>query len=118
MPRELIQETLTIQKAAVLAIKAKEEGFTGIIGQHLAIPVTCHPRLFSKVPNHDSYEFLSYVQNKDAALVDARRMEVFWDLYTGLNPKADVQHSPLLCSDLGGLPPACKISPLPVYLRQ
>lgn len=87
---------------------ARDEGVTGIVAQHLAIPVTCHPKLFSKIPNGENLELLSYVQNHDAALVDAHRMEVFWDLYTGLDPGVDFRHSPLLCEDLKGLPPTCK----------
>ncbi|PGH28273.1 hypothetical protein AJ80_00164 [Polytolypa hystricis UAMH7299] len=91
--------------AAVVSIMARDAGLSGIIGQHLAIPVTCHPKLFSHVPDRDSFELLSWVQNHDAALVDARRMEVFWDLYLGLDLAPDPRHSPLLCKQLKGLPP-------------
>ena len=64
--------------------------------------------LFNQVPRKDDFELLSYKQNYDAPMVDALRMEIFWDLYVGLKPSPDVLHSPLLCADLKGLPPACE----------
>lgn len=87
---------------------ARDLHLTGLLGMHLAIPVTCHPKLFHDVPNREEVELLSWVQNHHAPLVDARRMEVFWDLYIGLNPKPDIRHSPLLCGGLHGLPPTSK----------
>jgi hypothetical protein len=100
------------EKAACIAIKAKQEGFTGIVAQSLVFPVTCHPKFFSQVPNKEKYELLSYVQNHDAAIVNTLRMEFFWDCYLGTDPKPDTNHSPLLSQikDLEGLPPTCRCS--------
>ncbi|KAK6214630.1 hypothetical protein LQW54_004138 [Pestalotiopsis sp. IQ-011] len=91
--------------AACLAIKARDEGLTGIVAQSLVFPVTCHPKFFSQVPN---YELLSWSQNHDSGLLDSYRMEWFWDQYLGTDPKPDPGHSPLLhqLKDLQGLPPA------------
>ncbi|ROT35094.1 hypothetical protein SODALDRAFT_346625 [Sodiomyces alkalinus F11] len=92
--------------SAALSIVARNDGITGIVAQHLSIPVTCHPALFDKVPDAEKYELLSYIQNKDADLVNAAQMEFFWDCYTGKDTKLDVLHSPLLSRNLSGLPPA------------
>ena len=97
---------LTGYKAAILSIKARNEGLSGIVGQILSIPVTCHPKYFGSVPKKERYELLSYVQNAKAPLVDTPRMEFFWDCYVGKNPGPDEFHSPLLCTNLHGLPPA------------
>ncbi len=95
-----------VTQAAALAIKARDAGLTGIIGQHLSIPVTCHPRFFPVAQLiHGPLELLSWQQNRDAPLVDAVRMETFWDLYVGTEPGPDPLHSPLLCRDLRALPP-------------
>lgn len=80
---------------------------TGIIGQILNYPVTCHPKFFDAV--NDKYELGSYQQNHDASVVDVQKMEFFWDVYTS-DPKPDPYHSPLLSKDLSRLPPACKLS--------
>ncbi|KIW84618.1 hypothetical protein Z517_00006 [Fonsecaea pedrosoi CBS 271.37] len=87
--------------AAVLALKARDEGVTGIIGQILNIPVTCHPDLFPS----DKYEGGSYQQNKDASIIDAPKMRWFWDQYLP-DVQPDPYASPLLAKDLSNLPPA------------
>ncbi|ORY68930.1 esterase/lipase/thioesterase [Pseudomassariella vexata] len=94
--------------AAVLAIRARDEGLTGIVAQILAVPVTCHPKLFSQVPNAEKYELLSYEQNHNAGVIDTVRMEFVWDCYVGTNPESDPRHSPLLneIPALKRLPPA------------
>ncbi|KAB5580229.1 Alpha/Beta hydrolase protein [Coniochaeta sp. 2T2.1] len=93
--------------AAALAIMARDAGLTGIIGQHLSIPVTCHPKFFEETNSiRGPLELLSWQQNRSAPLVDAVRMETFWDLYVGTEPGPDPLHSPLLCSNLKGLPKA------------
>lgn len=61
-------------QAAVMALKARNEGVSGIIGQILNTPVTCHPELFPK----DKYEYTSWEQNKDASVLDDYRMTWFW----------------------------------------
>src|SRR5688572_21584020 len=88
-------------QAAALAIMARDAGLPGIIGQHLSIPVTCHPKFFPEAERvHGPLELLSWEQNGNAPLVDAVRMEAFWNLYVGTEPEPDPLHSPLLCRDL------------------
>lgn len=65
---------LTSHEAAALALRARDEGLEGIIGQVLNIPATCHPRHFPV----SKYEFGSYKQNADAPIVSASRMDWFW----------------------------------------
>lgn len=79
---------------------ARDSNVTGVIGQVLNIPVTCHPKFFPT-----KYENFSYAQNKDSSVVDASRMNWFWDQYMP-NPKPDAYASPLLTTNLCGLPPA------------
>lgn len=78
---------------------------SGIIGQVLNIPVTCHPDLFPR----DRYEYGSYEQNKDASVVDAPKMNWFWEQYM---PKIEpeVYAHPLLAKSHAGLPPARELS--------
>ena len=88
-------------QSAVLSQKARDEGFSGIIGQILNIPVTCHPKNFPS----DKYEYGSYQQNKDASVVDGPKMDWFWDQYLP-DAEPEIYASPLLAKDLSGLPPA------------
>jgi acetyl esterase/lipase len=83
----------------------RDNGVTGVIGQILNIPVTCHPKLFPS----DKYEYGSYQQNKDASIVDAPKMEWFWNQYLP-NADPEVYASPLLAEDFTNLPPACKLN--------
>ena len=55
-------------KTAALALRARDEGLTGILGQVMNMPVTCHPHHFPK----DKYEFTSYEQNADAPVLPRR----------------------------------------------
>jgi hypothetical protein len=117
---ETLAILMTIQ-AACLAIRARNEGLTGIVAQSLVFPVTCHPKFFSQVPDKDNYELLSYVQNARAGIVDSYRMEFFWDCYLGTDAKPDPKHSPLLyhTDELKSLPPARKrLQLLRVYVSQ
>ncbi|EXJ56087.1 hypothetical protein A1O7_09018 [Cladophialophora yegresii CBS 114405] len=86
---------------AILAQKARDEKVSGIVGQILNIPVTCHPKLFPS----DRYPVGSYQQNKDASVIDAPKMLWFWDQYLP-NAEPEVYASPLLAKDFSGLPPA------------
>lgn len=81
---------------------AREEGVTGIIGQVLDYPTSCHPKFFPK----DKYELESYDQHYDASVVNSLLMETFLDAYDP-DPKPDWRHSPLLVDSCKGLPPAC-----------
>lgn len=94
--------TLTLQ-AAVVAIMARDEGITGIVGQALNFPATVHP----KFAPTDKYELCSYAQNHDASVVDAVRMEWFLDHYMP-EPTDDWRLSCLLTPSLKNLPPARK----------
>ncbi|KAK4940934.1 hypothetical protein LTR10_019088 [Elasticomyces elasticus] len=80
---------------------ARDKQESGVIGQVLNIPVTCHPKLFPR----DMYEYGSYEQNKDASIVDAPKMDWFWEQYM---PKIepDAYAHPLLAKNHAGLPPA------------
>jgi hypothetical protein len=82
---------------------ARDNGVTGLIAQVLHFPPICHPKF---IPS-DRYEFGSYVQNADNAVLTTVRAEVFVDLYI-LNAKPDWRHSPLLAPSHANLPPACK----------
>jgi acetyl esterase/lipase len=80
---------------------ARDEKVTGVIGQVLNIPVTCHPNHFP----HDQFELASYQQNADGSVVDTPKMLWFWDQYLP-DATPDVYASPLLAKDLQNLPPA------------
>jgi acetyl esterase/lipase len=84
---------------------ARDKNVSGIIGQILNFPVTCHPKHMKDVA--DKYELGSYIQNYDASVVNSMRMELFWDAY---DPDANPEpyHSPLLAKSLRGLPTARK----------
>lgn len=82
---------------------ARDEGITGVVGQVLTFPVTCHPKFAPR----DKYELLSYWQCREACIVDPVRMEWFLDAYMP-EPSPDWRFSPLLAESLKGLPPACK----------
>ncbi|KAI1413154.1 alpha/beta-hydrolase [Hypoxylon sp. FL1857] len=88
-------------RAAVLAIMARDDGITGIIGQILHFPAVCHPKFFPR----DKYEFGSYIQNADNCVLSAVRLEAFLDAYNP-DPEPDHRHSPLLAASHADLPPA------------
>ncbi len=80
---------------------ARNEQESGVIGQILNIPVTCHPAVFPR----DKYEYGSYEQNKDASIIDAPRMNWFWAQYMpSIEP--EVYAHPLLAESHANLPPA------------
>lgn len=115
----------TSTKAAALALHARDEGVTGIIGQVLNIPVTCHPDLFPR----DKYKYTSFEDNRDAPILNAQRATWFsskcklqklgntlpcrWFDADALNvdqyvPEVteDTRHSPILAKSFERLPPA------------
>jgi len=87
--------------AAAIALRARDEGLGGIIGQVLNIPVTCHPKLFPV----EKYEYNSYVQNKDAPVVDEKKLLRLWDQYLP-HIEPNIYASPLLSSSFSNLPSA------------
>ncbi len=88
-----------------MALMACDRNLTGITGQILNFPVTCHPKHFASLASR--YELASYVQNAGDTLLSAVQMEFFWDCY---DPEAGREgyHSPLTIRNLAGLPPACE----------
>ncbi|WAO94373.1 Lipase esterase family protein [Fusarium falciforme] len=87
--------------AAVISRLVRDEGLDNIKGQLLNIPVTCHP-------DHHPQELgcRSYEENADAPIVSAHRMRWFWANYLPRGGEEDPRASPLLATDLRGLPPA------------
>ncbi len=82
--------------AAVVALMARDKGEISLAYQMLIYPVTNH-----------SYATESYTENADGYLLTKDSMIWFWNHY--LNNEEDGQNpyaSPLLASDLSGLPPA------------
>ncbi|KAM0211383.1 hypothetical protein ACHAQI_005339 [Fusarium lateritium] len=88
------------QLAASLALDCLKDGITGVIAQVLHFPPTCHPKFFPR----EKYEYGSYIQNYDDAVLSAINMETVYDAHTP-NAKPDYRHSPLLAESLRGLPP-------------
>ncbi|KAF4457193.1 AB hydrolase superfamily protein B1A11.02 [Fusarium austroafricanum] len=86
--------------AASLGLTCIKEGITGLIAQVLHFPATCHPEFFPR----DEYEYGSYIQNHDDAILSMISMETFLDAYIP-NAKPDYRHSPLLAESFKGLPP-------------
>ena len=97
---------MRVVQSAALAQKCRNEGVSGVVGQVLNIPATCHPRFFPV----DKYEYGSWQQNKAAPIVDAPKTHWFWEQYMP-NPEPEVYASPLLAMDLSNLPPARELSP-------
>lgn len=62
-------------KAAVLALMTRDEEVSGVIGQVLNVPVTCHLKHFLV----DKYEYGNYEQNKDGSVVETPKMHWFWE---------------------------------------
>lgn len=65
-----------------------------------------HPALFPR----DKYECGSYVQNGMSSIVDAPKLEFYWNLYFGGSEEleGDTRHSPLLAKDFKGMPKTSK----------
>lgn len=108
-------------QTAIMAQRARDEGFKGIIGQVLNIPATCHPDLFPE----DKYSHTSWAENFHAPILDYPKLMWFWSMLScgivpnvlqGLMAKiadqylptvtSDVGHSPLLAKSFEGLAPA------------
>ena len=106
LPKGPVGRADCVAKAAALALKTRDEQISGVIGQVLNIPVTCHPHFFPT----EKYEYGSWQQNRDASIVNAPIMEWFWEQYMP-EPKPEVYASPLLAKELTKLPPARKSCP-------
>ncbi|KAK5991571.1 Esterase LipI [Cladobotryum mycophilum] len=87
--------------AAALALEARDNGITGIVGQILNFPAVCHPKFFPA----EKYEYGSVIQNAHASILDIFRVEFFVNQYIP-NPEPDHKHSPLLAASHKNLPPA------------
>ncbi|KAK2748944.1 hypothetical protein FQN57_007227 [Myotisia sp. PD_48] len=92
--------------AATLCLRLRDEGkLSGVLGQVLNIPVTCHYKLLDEAAKRfPDQKFDSYEENKDAYLVDREKMIWFWDKYT-TKPESNPYASPLLASSHANLPP-------------
>ncbi|KAL6921068.1 hypothetical protein FSHL1_005040 [Fusarium sambucinum] len=88
------------QLAASLTLNSLIDGITGVIAQVLHFPASCHPKFFPR----DRYEYGSYIQNHDDAILSALGMDTFYDAYTP-EVKPDYRHSPLLADSFKDLPP-------------
>lgn len=88
--------------AAVVALMARDRGAPKINYQLLIYPVTAPAR---------GTEFASYQENADGYLLTKASMEWFWDHYLASPDDArNAYASPLLASDLTGLPPAMVVT--------
>ncbi len=91
--------------AAVVCQMARESGGPSIAGQVLLTPVTDGTQ---KRPSMN--------ECADGFVLTEPLMDWFWDHYADENERADPKASPLLASDLSGLPPAlvvtCEFDPL------
>ncbi|KAI9761795.1 MAG: hypothetical protein M1835_008114 [Candelina submexicana] len=90
--------------AAAMTQRALRQGdSTGLVGQILNIPATCHPKHFPT----DKYELNSYKSLENVPMMPAKRLEGFWDAYYP-NSEPNVEVSPLLADaeTLAKLPPA------------
>ncbi|CAK7211357.1 hypothetical protein SCUCBS95973_001085 [Sporothrix curviconia] len=88
-----------------VALKAREEGISGIVAMALDWPTGSHPKFFKPLTDKYGYELESYVQVPDGTVTSAPIMEFFLDAYTP-NAQPDPYHSPLLAETFAGLPQA------------
>jgi hypothetical protein len=57
---------------------ARDKGVSGVIPEVLNFPVTCHPK-YMKGDLAKKHKLSRCVQNHDASVVNATRMELFWN---------------------------------------
>lgn len=82
--------------AAVVCLMARDQGYRLPLHQLLIYPVT-----------RFGFDTESYLENAHAKPLDRAMMKYFWKHYLANGASAkDPYHSPLLCDDLSGLPPA------------
>ncbi|KOS20405.1 AB hydrolase superfamily protein [Escovopsis weberi] len=87
--------------AASVAIQARDQGVTGIVGQMLHCPWTCLPQFLPL----DKYEMGSHFQNLDATMINYYVAVFCGDLYVP-DAKPGEAHSVLLAPSHANLPPA------------
>ncbi|PGH04238.1 hypothetical protein GX51_03583 [Blastomyces parvus] len=87
--------------AAALALKARDESITGIVGQILNMPMICHPDFFPR----EKYEYKSWNENKEEAVASSARAVFHWNLYLP-EGKPEVYGNPILAESHANLPPA------------
>ncbi|KAF2090950.1 hypothetical protein K490DRAFT_62281 [Saccharata proteae CBS 121410] len=89
--------------AAALALKIRDEHVSGVRGQLLTVPVTCHPAHFPS----DKYEYASLEQNKEAPDLTTKQMWSMWRKYVPNEEMGKQSYvSPLLAESLEGVAPA------------
>ncbi|KAL8392952.1 hypothetical protein RB595_002950 [Gaeumannomyces hyphopodioides] len=88
--------------AASVAVKARDKGVTGIVGQVLDFPMTCHPKFYPQGP----LELKSYEQNSEATTISSPLVDLFYDAYVPDSAEEVSYHSPLLAPSLAHMPPA------------
>ncbi|KKZ68834.1 hypothetical protein EMCG_00005 [[Emmonsia] crescens] len=87
--------------AASLALKARDEGVTGILGQVLNMPMICHPDFFPQ----DKYEYKSWDEFKEDVVASSTNALFYWNLYLP-EGKPEVYANPILAESHADLPPA------------
>lgn len=106
--RESDSLTDAISQAASVALKARDKGTTGIVGQVLDFPMTCHPKLYPQ-GGGGRLELRSYEQNADATTISSPLVDLFYDTYvpeSSTEKAAAAYHSPLMAPSLAHMPPA------------
>lgn len=97
--------------AAAVALRARDEGLNGVVGQILLSPALCHPDLHPS----SSYDWKSLEGNKTAPILTRDSLLGFWENYL---PSKDVSAyaNPILSKSQRGLPSTfiliCGLDPL------
>ncbi|PGH19678.1 hypothetical protein AJ80_03833 [Polytolypa hystricis UAMH7299] len=92
--------------ATALALKLRDENLlSGVIGQMLNIPATCHPDLADQAAKRYNRKMTSFEENKDGYVVTKDQMYWFWNHYT-TKAESHPYASPLLAESHANLPPA------------
>ncbi|KAH6991436.1 Alpha/Beta hydrolase protein [Ilyonectria sp. MPI-CAGE-AT-0026] len=82
---------------AILAQRARDTKRVSFCGQILRIPLVVHPKA-----QPADLDFVSYDENANAPILPSAAVTQFLDYYSA--PPEDIRMSPLLASDLSGLP--------------
>ncbi|RDW85965.1 hypothetical protein BP5796_04290 [Coleophoma crateriformis] len=87
---------------ASVAMRARDEGVSGIRGQVLNIPNICHPKLF---PKDKGYKYESTKEFEVCSMLNTKEMTWYWDKYLP-NLDNSVRACPILAESFKDLPPA------------